>query len=156
MMPGDNLARPTSVKIKIEFTDDSGAKYSFHVEGPGKENITKLIDLAQSISAKGHTQDQTIVDTNIAKLYGLLESRFQFGLFTSNDVLRAYQQDFQTSTTLSVISTYLSRLAHRGLLTRAHHGSSWVYKLARTEEEREQMITQPTPTDLLKSGQIPP
>ena len=155
-MPGDLPVRPKPVKVKIEFTDDSGTKYSFNVEGSAKENITKLIDFAQSISGKSQIQDQTPIDTNFAKLYGLLESRFQFGLFTSNDVLRAYQQDFQVPTSLSIISTYLSRLTNRGLLTRTRHGSGWVYKLARTDEQREQMMIQPTANDLLKAGQILP
>jgi hypothetical protein len=156
MMPGDLPIRPKPVKIKIEFTDDSGTKYSFNIEGSSKENITKLIDFAQTISTKNQIQDQTPIDTNFAKLYGLLESRFQFGSFTSNDVLSAYQQDFQVPTSLSIISTYLSRLAHRGLLTRTRHGSGWIYKLARTEKQREEMMVQPTPDDLLKAGQILP
>ena len=156
MIPGEFPTRPKPVKVKIEFTDDSGTKYSFNVEGSSKENITKLIDFAQTISTKNQVQDEVSIDTNFAKLYGLLESRFQFGLFTSNDVLRAYQQDFQVPTSLSIISTYLSRLAHRGLLTRTRHGSGWVYKLARTEGQRKEMMVQPTPDDLLKAGQILP
>jgi len=153
MIPGENT-KP--VKIKIEFSDDSGTKYSFNIEGSSKDNINKLIDFAQTISTKQtHLGDHESVDTNFAKLYGLLESRFRFGLFTSNDVLQAYQQDFQTSTSQSIISTYLSRLTQRGLLTRARHGSGWIYKLTRDEQQRENMIVQPTPGDLLKSGQIP-
>ncbi len=41
-----------AVKVKIEFADDSGTKYSFNIEGTSKENIGKLIDFAQSVSAK--------------------------------------------------------------------------------------------------------
>ena len=41
-----------SVKIKIEFSDDSGTKYSFNIEGSSKDNINKLIDFAQTISTK--------------------------------------------------------------------------------------------------------
>jgi hypothetical protein len=156
MTPGDIPAPPKRVKIKIEFTDEAGTKYSFNVEGSSKENVNRLIDFAQTVSAKETRLDQEPVDTNFAKLYGLLESRFQFGSFTSSDVLRAYQQDFQTLTTLSVISTYLSRLSNRGLLTRTRHGAGWVYKLSRTEEQRQEMIAQSSPGDLLRSGPIPP
>jgi hypothetical protein len=156
MIPNDVPNRPQGVKIKIEFTDDAGTKYSFNVEGSSKDNITKLIDFAQTMSAQSHSEDATTVDTNFAKLYGLLESRFQFGLFTSNDVLRAYQQDFQTATSLGVISTYLTRLTNRALLTRTRHGSSWIYKLARSEKQREEMIVQPTPVDLINASQIEP
>lgn len=143
------------VKVKIEFTDDTGTKYSFNIEGSSKDNITKVIDFAQTISSKD-VENQPLVDTNFAKLYGLLETRFQFGLFTSNDVLRAYQQDFQILTSLSIISTYLSRLTRKGLLTRTRHGAGWIYKLARTEQQRKEMMVQPSPLDLLKAGQILP
>ena len=144
-----------SLKIKIDFTDDSGAKYSFVVEGSSKEKINKLIEFAESASSNSNLNEHDF-NTNFSKLYGLLESRFRFGTFTSTDVLRAYQVDFNTPTTLSVISTYLARLARRGFLTRARHGSGWNYRLARTEDQREQMIKQPTPDELLYSTQIPP
>lgn len=154
IFPG-TISTKKPLKVKIEFTDETGARYSFNVEGSSKDNITKVIDLAQTIS--GRRSDQpSVVDTNFARLYGLLESRFQFGLFTSSDVLQAYQRDFEIPTTLSVISTYLSRLATRGMLARTRHGSTWVYKLSRTNEQREQMMIQTNPNDLIKAGQIPP
>lgn len=154
-MPEDIQGSHKGIKIKIEFTDESGSRYSFNVEGSSKQNITKLIDFAQTLSSTT-LQGEPVLDTNFAKLYGLLETRFQYGLFTSSDVLRAYQQDFQMPTTLSVISTYLSRLANRRLLTRTRHGAGWIYKLARTDKQREAMMTQPTPTDLIKASQISP
>ncbi len=149
-MPFDSLIKP--IKVKIEFNDDVGTKYSFNVEGTSKDNIAKLIDFAQSLSTN---IEEPRPDTNFSKLYGLLESRFRFGSFTSNDVLQAYQLDFNTTTTLSIISTYLSRLSQRGLLTRQRRGSGWSYKLARTEEQRKDMIVQTTPHDLLNTSYIP-
>ena len=84
-MAYDNPNQP--IKVKIEFNDESGTKYSFNIQGSSKDNIQKLLDFAQSVSSKAQQQvDQPLVDTNFAKLYGLLESRFRFGSFTSNDV----------------------------------------------------------------------
>ena len=148
---------PKPIKVKIEFTDDSGTKYSFNIEGSSKENINKLLEFAQTTSAATSApQTQDLEGTNFAKLYGLLEGRFRFGSFTSTDVLQAYQQDYNTPTSLGVIATYLSRLTKRGMLTRARHGSGWTYRLSRTETQRSAMIQQTTPDDLLRSGQIPP
>ena len=146
-----------SVKIKIDFCDDSGTKYSFNIQGSSKDNIQKLLDFAETVSTKNAaTNEEQGVDTNFAKLYGLLESRFRFGSFTSNDVLKAYQQDFGQTTTHSIISTYLSRMTSRGRLRRVRQGSGWLYRLARTEEQREQLISQPTPSDLVKLHEINP
>lgn len=144
-----------SVKIKIEFNDDSGTEYAFNIKGSSKDNIRKLLDFAESVSSKStYPKEQTNIDTNFAKLYGLLESRFRFGSFTSNDVLRAYEQDFAETITHSIISTYLSRMTQRGMLSRARQRSGWLYKLTRTEEQREELIAQPTPTDLASLHEI--
>ena len=128
------------VKVKIEFADDSGTKYSFNIEGTSKENIGKLIDFAQSVSAKQPqtlAQPQEPMDTNFARVYTLIQDRFRFGSFTSSDVLEAYQEECKVSTSLSIISTYLSRLAARSLLTRSRHGSGWIYKLPKAQQSEE-------------------
>lgn len=149
------------VRIKIEFNDDSGTKYSFNIEGTSKENIGKLIDFAQSVSSSTKKQtpleDQGPVDTNFAKLYNLLEAKFRFGSFTSSDVLEAYQDNLGVPTSLSVISTYLSRLAHRGLLIRNRHGSGWIYKLAKSQRHEKHLIhdDEEEPTALFRNGDIP-
>jgi hypothetical protein len=132
-----------SVKVKIEFADDSGTKYSFNIEGTSKENIAKLIDFAQSVSAKQSSamdQPQEPMDTNFARVYTLIQDRFRFGSFTSGDVLEAYREEFKISTSLSIISTYLSRLATRNLLTRSRHGSGWIYKLPKTQQQQPQVL----------------
>jgi hypothetical protein len=139
MIPPEEMPLPTAkaakpVKVKIEFADDSGTKYSFNIEGSSKENIARLIDFANAVSAKkALDQAQEPMDTNFAKVYTLIQDRFRFGSFTSSDVLEAYQEEFNVTTSLSVISTYLSRLASRSFLTRTRHGSGWIYKLPRVQ-----------------------
>jgi hypothetical protein len=137
-------------KVKIEFTDQKGAKYSFAVDGPSKENMGKLLDFVQSISDNAENtnlqeQQQPITDTNFNKVYGLVLNKFRFGSFTSSDVLEAYEQHYQLRSTLSTISTYLSRLAERGVLSRSRNGTGWIYKLIKQQEPILQNIqTQPT------------
>lgn len=127
--------RPKPVRIKIEFSDDTGTKYAFNIEGTSKENVSKLIDFAQSVSSKERDakQDEP-VDTNFARIYDLIRVNFKFGSFTSKDIKEAYEHDFQIPIGLSVVSTYLSRLAHRSLLMRDRNGSGWIYKLAKIQE----------------------
>ncbi len=122
-------------KVKIDFTDSTGAKYSFTIEGhPSKENLSKVMDFVETVSGDtGIPQEQAPIDTNFARVYGLIETKFKFGSFNSSDVLEAYEYEFELPTTLSTISTYLSRLAERSLLTRSKNGAGWIYKLARQE-----------------------
>jgi hypothetical protein len=133
-------------KVKIEFTDQKGAKYSFAVEGPSKENMMKLMEFVETVSVKQSDTttlvDNNIIDTNFNKVFGLVENKFRFGSFTSSDVLEAYEQHFQLHTTLSTISTYLSRLAERGVLTRSRRGYGWTYKLIKRQQETQQALPQ--------------
>ena len=136
-------------KIKIEFTDMSGAKYSLSVEGGmSKESITKMVDFANQMSSPQEqipqktADDYPNIDTNFSRLYGLLETKFKFGMFTSSDVMEAYEQQFDAQTTLSTISTYLSRLFQRGLVTRSRNGSGWTYRLIRSTVHEESLPSQ--------------
>jgi hypothetical protein len=135
-IPFDSQKQATKpVKVKIEFADDTGTKYSFNIEGTSKENISKLLDFAQSVSVKQPPdQPQEPMDTNFARVYTLIQDRFRLGSFNSGDVLEAYREEFKVSTSLSVISTYLSRLASRNLLTRSRHGPGWIYKLPKLQQ----------------------
>jgi hypothetical protein len=131
-----------NARVKIEFTDSNGAKYSFAIEGkPSKENMSKVIDFVETLSSSGpaqQEQQQFPIDTNFARVYGLIENKFKFGSFNSSDVLDAYVEEFEIPTTLSTISTYLSRLAERGLLSRSRNGAGWIYKLVRIEQSQIQ------------------
>lgn len=123
------------VRIKIDFTDQSGARYALNIQGISKDNITKVMDFVQSISPTNNTAESpNITNTNFAKVYELITHTFRFGSFTSTDVFEACRDELQLSTNLSVISIYLTRLTNRGFLTRTRHGSGWIYKLPRLEQ----------------------
>ena len=141
--------QPKTPKFKIEFNDNSGAKYSFSIEGAlSKESMVKMADFVNELSSTQDTihenprSDYSNIDTNFSRVYGLLQTKFRFGSFASSDVLEAYEQEFDTQTTLSTISTYLSRLTDRGLLTRFRNGSGWSYKLIKLvpQEPQEQTL----------------
>ncbi len=122
-------------KVRVDFTDSSGSRYSVSVDSPSKENLTKLLDFVHSISAPSpQNEDSQVADTNFSRLYELVETKFIFGSFTSADVLDAYQHQYRLPSTLSVVSTYLARLANRGFLTRSRSGLGWVYRLNKTTE----------------------
>jgi len=133
----------------MEFNDTSGARYSFSVEGGiSKENVTKLVDFVNQLSNTQNTNQQNTqpdysnIDTNFSRVYGLLETKFKFGSFSSSDVLEAYGQEFDAQTPLSTISTYLSRLTDRGLLSRIRNGSGWIYKLVRLTPQEQTVLAE--------------
>ena len=149
-MLGSPRKKTADPKIKIEFNDVEGAKYSFAVKGGvSKENMIKLIDFVQSVSPKttqnsstltdsNHSSDDPMgTDTNFARVYLLLETKFRFGSFTSTDVREACHDELGLVLSLSTASTYLSRLTERDLLTRSRNGAGWIYRLARPEQVLE-------------------
>jgi hypothetical protein len=141
-----NSKKKRARKVKIEFTDQRGAKYCFTAEGPSKENMVKMIDFVETMTSqndRNHDEEQTPIDTNFARVYNLIESRFKFGSFTSSDVLEAYEDEFQLPSSLSTISTYLARLADRELLTRSRNGAGWIYRLVRIEQEAPPEVAVP-------------
>ena len=131
------MAKPRAQKIKIEFSDSSGAKYSFAVEGGvSKDRMGKLMEFVESMSTPeplNKEVDFSNIDTNFSRVYGLLGTKFKFGSFVSADVLDAYEEQYGIELPLSTISTYLSRLAERGLVERMRNGSGWTYRMLRQE-----------------------
>lgn len=135
---GEN--RRSSAKVRLDFTDSKGARYLINIERPTKESLGKLLDFVDSVSnhdSNNYSLDGPI-DTNFARVYGLVQTKLKFGSFNSNDVLQAYEHEFHLPSTLSTISTYLARLSNRGLLIRQRSGFGWTYRLApKTQENFE-------------------
>lgn len=120
-------------RIKIEFDDGEGGKYTILMEGSlSKDKVVKIIDMAEVIEGESQVSQQIALskDTAFGRLYALIEEKFAFGSFTSTDVLEAYEDEYNSPVRLSVISTYLQRLKEKGLLIRNKTNSGWAYRKA--------------------------
>ena len=132
----------TGTKVRVDFTDVTGAKYSVNIQDPSKENLAKLLDFVSTLSPQSpHEQNlNQPIDTNFARVYGLIETRFKFASFNSGDVLEAYEHEFGLPSSLSTISTYLARLGNRGLLTRSRSGLGWMYRLVKNDDQTTDIV----------------
>ena len=120
-------------RIKIQFNDNEGGKYSISIDGnTSKDKILKIInllDITEEDKAKNETTLTTYSkETSIGKIYSLIENKFSLGYFTSNNLLEAYEDEFNIPIKLSTISTYLSRLEQKQLLSRQRTSSGWTYQ----------------------------
>ena len=120
-------------RIKIQFNDSDGGKYSILIDGnTSKDKILKIInllDITEEDKAKNETTLTTYSkETSIGKIYSLIENKFSLGYFTSNNLLEAYEDEFNIPIKLSTISTYLSRLEQKQLLSRQRTSSGWTYQ----------------------------
>lgn len=118
-------------KVRIEFQDERGTKYTLAVQGTlTRDKIAKLVDLMELMDAplepslRPSPDDQTF----FGKLQSLINSEFAVNDFSSSDLAKACEERYNQPVKLSTISTYLSRLAERGVLKRQRFSNSWVYR----------------------------
>ncbi len=121
-------------RLKMEFTDEDGGKYTITLDGNMSRNkVLKIIDIAELLGNE-YDNDNTIrlqENTSFGKLYNLIDKKFPLGSFSSTDILEAYEDEYKTPIRLSTISTYLARLNEKQLLTRQRTPSGWVYRRIR-------------------------
>lgn len=64
------------------------------------------------------------------KVRSVIQKSFPLIWFSSRDVQSVYEQELKEPVGLSTVSTYLARMANRGLLLRAGEGNNLKYKIA--------------------------
>jgi uncharacterized protein (UPF0147 family) len=119
-------------KIKIEFNDEEGSKYTISLEGrPSKDKLDRIISVIDEIDNSTIPTNILTLDTTFNKTLKLIEDKYSLGSFTSNDILEAFEDEYNTPIKLSTVSTYLTRLLQKGHLKRERIGSIWVYKIVK-------------------------
>ncbi len=115
-------------KIRIQLDDGKGGKYSLSVEGNvTREKIIKVFELMELLDME-KVEEGANLNSVGSKIRNLVENKFSFGDFTSSELLEAYEDEFNEPVKLSVISTYLSRFADRGVLERTRNSREWLYR----------------------------
>jgi hypothetical protein len=125
-------------RFKIEFEDGEGGKYNMSIDGKlSNEKIIKIMDMIDLLSDQHEKIEQLNFanDTMFGKIHNLISDKFAFGSFTSNDVLEAYEDGYNSPIRLSTISTYLQRLTNKGMLLRNRNSIGWIYRKAQPKLE---------------------
>jgi hypothetical protein len=120
-------------KVKVEITDEEGTTYSLSLQGRfSHEKVIRVMELIDTLSqtdrpiASTHPPDES---TTYGRILKLIQSSYALKEFSSADIARDYEDRHATPIPLSTVSTYLSRLADRGILNRQKFGNSWVYRV---------------------------
>lgn len=123
----------TTKRVKIQFTDDHGTKHTVTIEGQiTREKVSQLLDyvelMAGTVGASSSDRTFLSVPSNkFDRLRALVLGRFSGRIFSSKDVQREYEVVYNDRPALSTVSTYLSRLVDKGLVTRSGSSSQWRY-----------------------------
>ena len=129
-------------RVKVEFQDGTGTKYSLAVEGRiSREKVLKIMDLMELVEGNdGIEQPPMDESTTFGQVFKIIEASYAGKEFSSADIARDYEDQHGQPIALSTVSTYLSRFAERGTLKRQKFGNSWVYRRVHLAPDQVQTL----------------
>ena len=127
-------------KMRVEVYDEMGNRYTITFEGRvTREKALKILDIVELLGGMPNVQpewEQANGLSKIEKVKLVVERNFPITWFTAKDAQKAYERELNEPISLSTISTYLSRLADRGLLMRSRASNRVLYRFAPRTIER--------------------
>jgi len=121
--------------LKVEFYDGEGVRHSIAIDGPvTREKVTKILDLVEVMSGTPQATALGLSPRKFDRLASTVLSRLRGKDFSSSDAKKSFETTFGEKIPLSTVSTYLSRLADRGVLEREEKGVLMRYRV-RSEEQ---------------------
>ncbi len=119
-------------KIRVDVSDKEGNKFTVTFQGKvTRQKVLQLLDLIEilgGVSSSNDTGESFPNQSKFAKISGLIEKRFPLGWFSSKNIKSVYEDVYGETVGLSTVSTYLNRLAQRGVLHKSGSGQKR-YKL---------------------------
>lgn len=123
-------------KMKVEVYDEQGNHYVISFEGRvTRENALKIFDIVELLGGMPLSEPAEYLQSHSKadKVLLIVRKNFPVIWFTAKDVQKIYEKEIGEPISLSAVSTYLSRLADKGVLLRAKDGNRVVFKLVSKE-----------------------
>ncbi|MGB9841125.1 MAG: hypothetical protein ACPLKZ_00180 [Candidatus Bathyarchaeales archaeon] len=126
-------------KMRVELFDSEGNRYTIAFEGQiTREKALHLLDLVELLGGMPNEETTSVAGSNLTsnslsrfeKVHYVIKKHFPIIWFSSKDVQAVYEQEFKEPIGLSTVSTYLARMANKGLLLRTGGANSLKYKVA--------------------------
>ncbi len=133
-------------RLKVEFYDSEGVRHSIAIDGPvTKEKVGRILDLVELMSGTPQTSATTLgLSTGkFDRLASTIMSQLKGRSFTSGEARKAFETTFREKIPLSTVSTYLTRLADRGVLEREQEKLGLVYRV-RLEGQKQSLAPDPS------------
>lgn len=130
-------------RVKIEIVDGVSEKITITLEGNlNRDKIQRLVDILQLMGTPGADEISPKPEnlSKFDKVLMLVERKFPAGWFTSQDIMVAYEDQYDEPIGLSTVSTYLARLIDRGFISRSGGVSARRYKLRRVDNRKKRTI----------------
>jgi hypothetical protein len=120
-------------KMRVEVSDGQGNRYTMTFEG--EVTMEKALCMLDVMELLGGIRNNSSVNSDGAqlskfdKMKALVERHFSLGWFSSKEVFLAYEEELHEPVSLSTVSTYLTRMADRGILMRADAATNKKYRM---------------------------
>ena len=121
-------------KMRVEVFDNDGNRYSVTFQGQiTREKALRLLDIVELLG--GIPQTNSEFKQNVSefskydKVRYIIKENFPIIWFSSVDAQSLYEQKLNEPISLSTISTYLSRMADRGILLKKGASNRRKYKI---------------------------
>jgi len=120
--------------MRVEIFNGSGDRYIITFEGQvTREKALRLLDLVELLggvpTGNPGLNRPTSELSKIDKIRLVVEKSFPIGWFSCRDVQCTYEEEFKEPISLSTVSTYLSRMADRGVLTKSRTSNRRRYRI---------------------------
>jgi hypothetical protein len=126
-------------KMRVEIYDTEGNRYTVAFDGQiTRDKTQRILDIAELLGGMSNENQLSTSSTNplpnissrFEKVQRLIQKSFPLVWFVSKEVQLIYERELKEPINLSTVSTYLSRMANKGLLMRTGTGNSVKYKVA--------------------------
>lgn len=126
-------------KMRVELFDNDGNRYTIAFEGQvTRDKALKLLDLVELLGGvpseePSATSPSSLTNSMLSrfeKVQQVIQKSFPLIWFSSKDVQSVYEQELKEPVGLSTVSTYLSRMASKGMLLRTGGPNNLKYKSA--------------------------
>jgi DNA-binding transcriptional ArsR family regulator len=120
--------------MRVDVFDGSGNRYTITFEGNvTRDKAIRLLEIVELLG--GMPENANLASSRIRELSKFdkvklaVEKHFPIVWFTCKDVKGIYEQEFRELISLSTVSTYLSRMTQRGIITENKISNHKRYKI---------------------------
>ena len=124
-------------KMRVEVYDQAGDKYTITFRGRvTRDKAIRLLDLVELLGGMPRIGNEPKWAwhkdklTKFERVRLVVEKHFPVVWFSSREAQSTYEEEFKEPIRLSTISTYLSRMAERGILMKDRASNRLRYRVA--------------------------
>jgi hypothetical protein len=124
-------------RMRVELFDNEGNRYTIAFEGQiTRDKALRVLDLVELLGGMPSEGATPGVDSNLTtgsvsifeKMQSVIQKNFPLVWFSSKEIQSVYEKELREPVGLSTVSTYLSRMASKGLLLRTGGPNNLKYR----------------------------